>query len=53
MAHKARLHLISHAGEWGGAASVWQAIDGLRVVRTGHGVQAIDDPALVKELVTR
>ena len=53
MAHEAGLHLTSHAGEWGGAASVWQAIDGLRVVRIGHGVQAIEDPALVKELVAR
>lgn len=53
MAHEAGLHLTSHAGEWGGAASVWQAIDGLKVGRIGHGVQPIEDPALVKELVAR
>ena len=53
MACEAGLHLTSHAGEWGGAASVWQALDDLKVVRIGHGVQAIDDPALVKELVAR
>jgi adenosine deaminase len=53
MAHEAGLHLTSHAGEWGGAASVWQAIEDLRVVRIGHGVQAIEDPALVTELVAR
>ena len=53
MAREAGLHLPSHAGEWGGAASVWQALDDLKVVRIGHGVQAIDDPALVKELVAR
>ena len=53
MAREAGLHLTSHAGEWGGAASVWQALDDLKVVRIGHGVQAIDDPALVKELVAR
>ena len=53
MAREAGLHLTIHAGEWGGAASVWQALDDLKVVRIGHGVQAIDDPALVKELVAR
>ena len=53
MAHEAGLHLTSHVGDWGGAASVWQAIDDLRVVLIGHGVQAIDDPSLVKELVAR
>ena len=31
-------------------ALIWQALDDLKAVRIGHGVQAIDDPALVKEL---
>ncbi len=50
MAREAGLRLTTHAGEWGGAASVWQAVRDLRVERIGHGVQSIDDPALVDHL---
>lgn len=50
MAREAELGLTTHAGEWGGAASVWQAVRDLRVSRIGHGVQSIDDPALVDHL---
>lgn len=50
MAREAGLGLTTHAGEWGGAASVWQAVRDLRVSRIGHGVQSIDDPALVDHL---
>lgn len=46
-AREAGLHLTTHAGEWGGPASVRQAIDDLGVERIGHGVRAIEDPALV------
>ena len=53
MAREAGLQLTTHAGEWGGAASVWQAIEDLKVARIGHGVQAIEDPILVVELVAR
>jgi len=52
-AREAGLGLTTHAGEWGGAASVRQAIDDLGVSRIGHGVQAIDDPALVELLAER
>lgn len=52
-AREAGLHLTTHAGEWGGPASVWQAIDDLRVSRVGHGVQAIEDPRLVEALAER
>ncbi|MEM8979095.1 MAG: adenosine deaminase [Pseudomonadota bacterium] len=51
MAREAGLGLTAHAGEWGGAASVRDALDALRVTRIGHGVQAISDPALVERLV--
>lgn len=53
MAREAKLHLTTHAGEWGGAESVRQAVFDLNVERIGHGVQVIDDPALVEELVAR
>lgn len=49
-AREAGLSLTAHAGEWGGAQSVRDAIDHLKVSRIGHGVQAIDDPALVEYL---
>ena len=41
-----------HAGEWAGAESVRAALD-LPVTRIGHGVRAIEDPALVAELAER
>jgi adenosine deaminase len=49
-AREAGLRLTVHAGEWGGAASVRDALDALGPERIGHGVQAIDDPALVDRL---
>ncbi|WP_194885486.1 adenosine deaminase [Paracoccus sp. NBH48] len=51
-AAEAGLGLTCHAGEWGGPDSVRQALD-LGCTRIGHGVQAIDDPALVRDLVER
>ena len=50
MAREAGLRLTTHAGEWGGAESVWQAVRDLQVERIGHGVQSIDDLALVDHL---
>jgi len=50
MAREAGLQITAHAGEWGGAASVWDAVNDLKVERVGHGVQAIEDPALVDHL---
>lgn len=49
-AREAGLKITVHAGEWGGAASVRDALDALDPVRIGHGVQAIEDPALVDRL---
>ena len=51
MAREAGLRLTSHAGEWGGAQSIWDTLEDLKVERVGHGVQAIDDPKLVDYLV--
>ena len=52
-AREAGLKLTTHAGEFGGPESVWDAINDLNVERVGHGVRAIEDPDLVKELVAR
>ena len=51
MAREAGLRLTAHAGEWGGAQSVADAVNDLRVERIGHGVHAINDLALVDKLV--
>ncbi|MBQ4834108.1 adenosine deaminase [Pseudoalteromonas sp. MMG010] len=39
-----------HAGEALGAQSIWQAINELGASRIGHGVKAIEDPALMDYL---
>jgi adenosine deaminase len=50
IAREAGLGLTAHAGEFGGADSVRAALDALRPARIGHGVRAIEDPALVRRL---
>ncbi|MCB1334653.1 MAG: adenosine deaminase [Roseivivax sp.] len=50
MAREAGLRLTAHAGEWGGPDSVRDAIADLGVERIGHGVRAIEDPALVERI---
>lgn len=52
-ARAAGLHSAPHAGETVGPASVWGAIRALGAERIGHGVRAIEDPALVAYLVER
>jgi aminodeoxyfutalosine deaminase len=52
-ARTAGLASLPHAGEGDGPASVWAAIDRLGAVRIGHGVRAVEDPALVAELAAR
>lgn len=53
MAREAGLRLTTHAGEFGGPDSVWEAIRDLNVERIGHGVRAIEDKALIQELIAR
>ncbi len=47
---KLGLHLVAHAGEEGPPACVWTAPDVLTVERIDHGVQSINDPALMQRL---
>jgi adenosine deaminase len=51
IARDAGLGLTIHAGEVCGAFSVSDALDLVRPSRIGHGVRAIEDPALVERLV--
>lgn len=46
-AREAGLHITVHAGEWGGAGNVAQAITQLSAERIGHGVRVMEDPAVV------
>ncbi len=49
LAKEQKIPFIIHAGEAAGAESVWQAIE-LGAKRIGHGIRAIEDPALVASL---
>ncbi|MCF3972064.1 adenosine deaminase [Paracoccus salsus] len=51
-AREAGLGLTCHAGEWAGPDSIRQAL-ALGCTRIGHGVRAIEDPALVRDLAER
>jgi adenosine deaminase len=46
------LKLVAHAGEEGPPAYVWEALDLLAVDRIDHGNRSLEDPALVKRLVS-
>ncbi len=47
-AHQAGLKITVHAGEWGGAANVREALEILDADRIGHGVRVMEDPKTVK-----
>lgn len=46
-ARDAGWHITVHAGEAAGPESIWQAIRELGAERIGHGVKAVEDPALM------
>lgn len=50
MAREAGLRLTAHAGEWGGPQSIRATLEHLKVERIGHGVRAVEDVELMREL---
>jgi adenosine deaminase len=52
-ARDAGLHVVAHAGEAAGAASIRAAVSELSAERIGHGVRVLEDPSLVAELRER
>lgn len=52
-ARDAGWHVTVHAGEAAGAESIWQAIRDLGAERIGHGVKAVEDPALMDFLAQK
>jgi adenosine deaminase len=47
------LHIVHHAGEAEGAASIRWAIGAGRTERLGHGIRVLDDPDLIAEVRDR
>ncbi|MDI6771113.1 MAG: adenosine deaminase [bacterium] len=52
-ARDAGLGITVHAGEFAGPAGVWAAVYQLGASRIGHGIRAIEDPALLERLCER
>ena len=52
-ARDAGVRLVHHAGEAGGPDSIREAINVGHAERLGHGIRALDDPALVDEIRER
>jgi len=47
------MYITVHAGEWAGANSIYEALDLLGADRVGHGIRAVESPALMDSLVER
>ncbi len=47
-ARQAGLHITVHAGEWGPAANVREALEDLAAERIGHGVRVLEDEAVTQ-----
>ncbi|WP_336206651.1 adenosine deaminase [Nonomuraea sp. LPB2021202275-12-8] len=52
-ARDAGLHLVHHAGEFAGPASIREALTLGHAERLGHGIRVLEDPALVEEVRER
>ena len=46
-ARESGLRITVHAGEWGGAENIREAIEDLGAERIGHGVRIMEDPSVV------
>jgi aminodeoxyfutalosine deaminase len=53
IAREGGLGSVPHAGELGGPDAIREALDLLHADRLRHGIQAVEDPALVQELAER
>ena len=53
IARRAGLRLVPHGGELLGPESVRRVVAGLGADRLGHGVRAVEDPALLEDVVRR
>jgi len=49
-AERQGLHRVAHAGEHAGPESIRSSLEIARAERIGHGVRAVEDPALVERL---
>lgn len=52
-AEREGLHRVAHAGEHAGPEAIRSALDVCHAERIGHGVRAVEDPELVRELAER
>jgi aminodeoxyfutalosine deaminase len=53
LAREGGLGSVPHAGEVLGPPSIWGALEALHADRIRHGIRAVEDPALVRELIDR
>jgi adenosine deaminase len=53
VARDAGLGITAHAGEFAGPSSIWTALYQLGATRIGHGIRAVEDPALLDHLRDR
>lgn len=53
IAKKAGLGVTIHTGEATGASEMWEVVKKLSPDRIGHGIRAVEDPKLLKELAKR
>jgi aminodeoxyfutalosine deaminase len=53
LAREGGLGSVPHAGEVVGPESIWGALEALHADRIRHGIRAVEDPALMRELADR
>lgn len=53
VADEAGLNLTAHVGEWLGPSSVIATVEALDLSRVGHGIRAIEDKGVLRELAQR